>query len=120
MTHPTPPPGGAVVAVAGTEADAVAAAVLACPAVVGLRAGGGLVATYLPGRRVEGVRTGPDAIEVSVVARLGVPVRTLDAQVRAALAPHARGRAVHLHVEDVVDLVAAPAPDPASPAAAGV
>lgn len=119
MTHPTPPPGGAVAAVAGTEADVVAAAVLACPAVVGLRAGGGLVATYLPGRRVEGVRIGPDAVEVALVARLGVPVPTLDAQVRAALAPHARGRAVHLHVEDVVDVVGVVS-DPASPAAAGV
>ncbi|WP_258724558.1 hypothetical protein [Cellulomonas sp. NS3] len=107
-------------ALARTEADVVAAAVLACPAVVGLRAGGGLVATYLPGRRVDGVRIGPDAVEVSLVARLGVPVPTLDAQVRAALAPHARGRAVHLHVEDVLDSVRVTSPDPASPAAAGV
>jgi len=118
VNHPTPPTGGAVTAAAGTEADLVAAAVLACPGVVGLRAGGGLVATYLPGRRVEGVRIDPEAVEVSVVARLGVPVRTLDAQVRSALAPHARGRAVHVHVQDVVDVVTSP--DPASPAAAGV
>ncbi|MGW6130387.1 hypothetical protein ACWFNE_10210 [Cellulomonas sp. NPDC055163] len=116
MTDPVRATEGAVVAAAGSEADAVAAAVLACPGVVGLRAGGGLVATYLPGRRVEGVRIGPDAIEVSLVARLGVPVPTLDTRVRSALAPHAQGRAVHVHVEDVLDLVT----DPASPAAAGV
>lgn len=86
----------------GTEADAVAAAVRRCPGVVRLDAGGvPQVATYLPGRRVEGVRVGDRRIEVCVVGAYGTPVAELDAQIRTALAPLARGRAVDIHVAGV-------------------
>lgn len=85
-----------------TEADDVAAAVLACPGIVALDAGGVTqVATYLRGRRVVGVRLGDEAIEVAVVAALGTPIAEVDAQVRDAVAPHARGRRVDLQVVDV-------------------
>lgn len=95
-----------------TEADELVAAVLACPAVVALHPGRlPQVATYLRGRRVVGVRLAEETIEVSVVSALGTPVRELDAQVRAAVAPYARGRRVDLRVADV-QLPGSPPPGP--------
>lgn len=84
------------------EVDAIEAATLSCPAVVGLDAGGWRqVASYFPGRRVVGVRVDDERILVSLVLALGTPVAVLDGQVRAALAPHARGRPVDLYVADI-------------------
>jgi hypothetical protein len=83
-------------------ADAVASAVRRCPAVAGLH-GGGLVqvATFLPGRRVDGVRVGEDAVQVSVVAAYGIPLVALTDQVRSAAAPLAGGRRIDVHVADL-------------------
>ena len=54
------------------DADAIAAAVLACPSVAGLGGGpAGAVATYLPGRRVTGVRVRPDGPAGQVGGRTG-------------------------------------------------
>jgi hypothetical protein len=84
------------------DVDVIAAAALACPAVAALHGGGPrVVATYLPGRRVEGVRVEDDRVLVSVVLVYGVHVRTLERQVRNALAPHVDGRSVDVHVADV-------------------
>jgi hypothetical protein len=84
------------------DVDVIAAATLACPAVARLHAGGPrVVATYLPGRRVDGVRIEDDRVLVSVVLVYGAPVGSLDRQVRAALAPHVKGRSVDVHVADV-------------------
>ncbi len=80
-----------------TEADLIAAAVLASPDVVGLHGGRfGEVATYLPGRRIVGVRLRLDdtlagifpaavVVEVHVIARYPAGVADLDASVRAAV-----------------------------------
>ena len=84
----------------GRLADRIATAVAGCPSVA--RLAEGPIATYLPGRRVTGVRTSDDRVEVAVVAVHGVPVRGLDAEVRAALAPLADGRPVDVHVADVL------------------
>jgi hypothetical protein len=87
---------------AATEVDLLAAAVLACPAVVSLHPGGpDYVATYLPGRRVDGVRVDDAVVEVAVVAATGVPVHVVAAQVRSAVAELAAGRAVDVHIGDV-------------------
>jgi hypothetical protein len=84
------------------EAEAVAAAVRGCPSVAGLAAGSfGEAATYLPGKRVLGVRMTSDRLDIHVVARYGVPIPVLAAEVRAALARLARGRAVDIRVEDL-------------------
>ena len=84
------------------DVDAIAAATLACPAVAGLHEGGTrAVATYLPGRRVVGVRIGERRVLVSVVLASGSSVRSLETQVRSALAPHVLGRQVDVHVADV-------------------
>jgi hypothetical protein len=84
------------------DADVIAAATSSCPAVAALVAGfPQVVATYLPGRRVDGVRIEEDRVLVSVVLAYGVPVSVLDAQVRAALTPLAKGRSIDVHVADV-------------------
>ncbi len=84
------------------EADAIAAAVRACPAVAGLY-GGGLapVVTLLPGRRVDGVHVDDDSVQLAVVAAYGPPLIALVDQVRAAVAPLAGGRRIDVCVADL-------------------
>lgn len=96
-TAPTRPVGaaGAVELV-----DAIAAAVLACPAVAALQSGGPVV-TYLPGRRVEGVRVSGQRVETAIVAAFGVPVKDLQLQVRRAVRRYAPGLPVDIHIADV-------------------
>ena len=86
----------------GAEADAIAAAVLTCPAVVALH-GGPLsrLTTFLPGRRVEGVRI-DDRVQVGVVATYGLPVGLVADRVRTTVVPLARGRQVDVHVADLL------------------
>ncbi|TRW87932.1 hypothetical protein FK535_05725 [Mycolicibacterium sp. 018/SC-01/001] len=84
-------------------ADAVADAVLATPGVAGLHPGMfGEVGTYLPGRRVDGVRLGDTDIDVHVTVQEGAPVRETAAAVREAVARQFPGRAVNVTVEDVI------------------
>ena len=108
----TPPSVAAaeVLVEAGT-ADAIAAAVAACPAVASLH-GGGLrrTATYLPGRMVEGVHVDEDRVRVSVVAVQGVPVGVVAEQIRTAVAPLVPGRAVDVHIADLHLTEQSPAP----------
>ena len=101
MSPPQNVAGAEVLVEAGT-ADAIVAAVTACPAVASLH-GGGLrrTATYLPGRLVEGVHVDDDRVRVSVVAAQGVPVAEVAEQIRAAVAPLAPGRAVDVHIADL-------------------
>ena len=83
-------------------ADVIAAAVTAVPGVAELHGGMfGEAATYLPGRRVPGVRLGDDGTEVHVSLLFGVPVRPTAEAVRNAVAPLVSGP-VHVTVEDVV------------------
>lgn len=101
-------------------AEVVRDAVLAAPGVVALHGGAfGEVGTYLPGRRVAGVRITDDEVEVHVVAALGQPVSLTSAAVFSALAdlPAWTGladRPAHVVVEDVAD--PADASPPALPA----
>ncbi|MGB8381343.1 MAG: hypothetical protein WCG47_08850 [Dermatophilaceae bacterium] len=96
MTHPA--------TAAGDEVDAVAATVLACPGVSSLHGGGPRpLATYLPGRRVAGVRLDEQRIQLSVTVSPGSRVPDLVASIRASLAGLARGRPVDVHVADIQD-----------------
>lgn len=89
-------------------ADRVAASVLAVPGVHDLHGGVlGEVATYLPGRRVNGVRLREDGTQVHLVLSWDAPVAITTAAVRDQVAAIVPG-AVHVTVEDV----AAPAADP--------
>lgn len=84
------------------DPDVVAGLVLACPAVAGLSGGAfGSAATYLPGRRVTGIRLAADSVEVHPVLRYGATVTELARQVRGALAGLVGARTVDIVVEDV-------------------
>ena len=84
------------------DAEVIAAAVSACPSVARLYPGGvAEVATYLPGRRVEGVRLGEDQLEVHVVAAWDVPLPQVADEVRGAAAPVAGGLPVAVYIDDV-------------------
>lgn len=68
-------------------AEEVAVLVLAVPGVAQLHAGRfGEVATYLPGRRVTGVKLTDDRVEVHVVVRFGEPLRAVAAHIHAVVA----------------------------------
>ncbi len=84
------------------DLDAVAAAAASCPAVAGM-AGGlyGEVATYLPGRRLVGVRLAGDELEVHVTAQWGTPLPEVADAVRLAVAPLAGGRPVTVYIDDI-------------------
>ena len=85
------------------QADRIATAVLAVPGVAALHAGMfGEVATYLPGRRVAGIRIDADAVEVHVSILLDTPIRATAAAIRRAVAPLTAASAVDVFVEDVV------------------
>lgn len=84
-------------------ADDVAAAVRAVEGVADLHAGVlGEVGTYLPGRRVPGIRLVDDAAcEIHVTVLFGHRLDAVVAAVREAVRPLVAG-AVHVVVEDVV------------------
>lgn len=88
----------------GVDVDAVAAAVLACPAVSGLYGGpGDVVASYLPGRRVTGVEVVDAQPHVYVRSRWAVPAAELLRQVSAALLPVLGPRHFEVVVADIDD-----------------
>jgi hypothetical protein len=107
-------PQNAVAVIDGVDVDVVAATVRTCPGVdelYGGRPGG--IATYLPGRRVDGVRVDRYAIEVQVRARWGATAMDIAAQIRDVLATNAAGRRIDVTVADVSDPPVQPAcPDP--------
>lgn len=82
--------------------DAVAAAVLACPLVVSLSGGrAGEVASYLPGRRVTGVRIGDGTVTVHVVAAYGPTCEQVATQVRQAVHRVVGGLPVVVGIDDL-------------------
>jgi hypothetical protein len=92
---------GTVIEPAPTTADDIAALVLAIPDVVRLHAGRfGEVATYLPGRRITGVKLGDDTVEVHVVVAASAPIRQTAQLIHAAVATLI-ATPVHVYVEDV-------------------
>lgn len=87
------------------DAEDIAAAVHACPSVAGLSGGRfGYTGTYLPGRRVPGVRIDNDVVTVHVIGVFGPPIVQIAAEVVVATAPHAVGRRVDVVVEDLTGL----------------
>lgn len=101
-------PPSAVAVIDGVDVDVVAAAVRACPAVDDLHPGPGGIATYLPGRRIDGVRVDPHTLAVAIRARWGVPATEVAAQIRHALAVAAAGRRVDVTIADLADPAASP------------
>ncbi|MEO6500656.1 MAG: hypothetical protein ABIQ09_01950 [Jatrophihabitantaceae bacterium] len=99
MTSPAEP-----ALVDGVDVDAVAAAVRGCPAVDDLDSGrlGGAV-TYLPGRRVPGIRISDGRIEVHVRGVWGQPVSLIAQQIRGVLAPLSLGQIIDVRLTDVAE-----------------
>jgi hypothetical protein len=86
-------------------AERVAAAVAAHPAVAGLHGGlYGSVATYLPGRRLLGVRIGggDEPVEVAVVLRADRPIPEAVRSLRREVSRLCGGAAVDITVGDIV------------------
>jgi hypothetical protein len=92
------------------DPEAIAAHVAACPGVVALSAGpSGTIATYLPGRRIVGVRTQEARVEIHVIGQWDVPVPTLAADIRASLVPFVDARDIDISVDDLSEPAAGPA-----------
>lgn len=98
-------------------ADRVAAAIVAVPGVARMHSGTfGEVATYLPGRKVVGVRLRDDVTEVHVALVWGVDVMATADAVRAAVQP-VTGTPVDVCVQDVLPEAG---PEPATDVIPGV
>jgi uncharacterized alkaline shock family protein YloU len=99
----------------GIDVDEVVRIVERCPSVVRLASGTAVeVATYLPGRRVPGVRLDDGGIEVHVVARYGQPLPDVADEVRRALAPSVGQHRIVVFIDDL-DLDSEPAADAGLP-----
>lgn len=86
-----------------TIADTVAGIARAVPGVAGLHPGMfGEVATYLPGRRVTGVRVHDDQIDVHISVSGETGIRQVAAAVRSAVAAAVPGHRVDVTVEDLI------------------
>jgi uncharacterized alkaline shock family protein YloU len=84
------------------DADRIAAIVTAVEGVAGLHAGMfGEVATYLPGRRVSGIRIGQDRVDIHVSLLLTAPVRDTATAIQRAVAA-ITALPVDVTVEDLV------------------
>lgn len=99
MTSPSHP----AAVTGGIDLDAVATAVRSCPGVDDLDGGplNAALATYLPGRRIDGLRVIDDTVTVQVRSVWAVPVRDVAAKIRAALAPLVSGRGVDVVIADI-------------------
>lgn len=82
--------------------DTIASAVVAVTGVANLHGGMfGEAATYLPGRRVAGIRLSEQGTEVHVTLLYGYPLRATAEAVRDVVADLVSGP-VHVTVEDVI------------------
>ncbi|CAN5791332.1 hypothetical protein BH24ACT2_BH24ACT2_04720 [soil metagenome] len=86
----------------GIDVDEVVRTVEDCPSVVRLVPGSSVeVATYLPGRRVPGVRVHDGVLEVHVAARYGQPLPEVADEVRRALAEVVGRHPVAVFIDDL-------------------
>jgi hypothetical protein len=82
--------------------DPIVTAVLACPLVAGLHGGQeGEAVTYLPGRRITGIRITVDEVAIHVVARYPAVMDQVADQIRRAVAPFVAGLRVDVAIEDL-------------------
>jgi len=96
------PPGSSVID--GVDVVAVAVLVGGCAGVSGLDGGRfGEVASYLPGRKVEGVMISGGRVRVQVRAQWAVPVPALAALITTALVPITGNRPVDVAISDIDD-----------------
>ena len=104
MTRPSPGFTSDAAVIDGVNVDAVAVAVRACAGVSGLDGGQfGEVATYLPGRTVQGVVVGGGRVRVQVRSRWGVEAPLLAALITMGLGPLTGRRPVDVVIADIDD-----------------
>jgi hypothetical protein len=102
-------PGPAVID--GIDIDAVAAAVRGCAGVAGLDGGQfGEVASYLPGRKVQGIVVSGGRVTVQIRSQWAVPVPELAALIGTALGPLTGHRPVDVVIGDIDDPPSMPPP----------
>ncbi|CAN5231852.1 hypothetical protein BH24ACT1_BH24ACT1_07170 [soil metagenome] len=84
------------------DADEIARIVQSCPSVARMAPGAAVeVATYLPGRRVPGVRLLEGSVEVHVIAHYGRPLPEVADEVRRALTAETGDRPVAVFIDDL-------------------
>lgn len=97
----TDPAAAATAPDAGVVADLVAEAVLSVSGVAALNSGPfGEIATYLPGRRIPGIRVGTDHCAVHLTAEYPADLSAIADAVRAAVETVV-GPPVNVTIEDV-------------------
>ena len=100
----------------GVNVDAVHAAVTTCPGVASLGSGtASSLTTYLPGRRLPGIRINPDSVELEIVASWGLSAAEIVRQIRHALTPVVDGRRVDVTIADIQLPSEAPQPAAVAP-----
>jgi hypothetical protein len=95
-----PEPAGTLVD--GVDLDAVHAAVNSCPGVA--RVGSGSVAaltTYLPGRRIPGIRINPDTVELEVIAEWDSNAANIGRAIQSVVTGLAGARRVDITITDI-------------------
>lgn len=92
-----------------TLAEVVTDAVISVDGVVATHSGMfGEVGTYLPGRRIPGIRLGDDAVEVHVTVSYGSDLARTAAAIRSRVSALTGARTVDVRIEDIVT----PVPEP--------
>ena len=111
MTVPPADSASGSAVIDGIDVNAVAAAVRGCPGVSGLDGGPfSGVASYLPGRKVEGIVVRDGRVTVQIRSRWAAPAPELAAVITAMLAPLTGNRPVDVVIADIDDPPGAPAP----------
>lgn len=86
----------------GVDLDVVSAAVRACPGVDDLDGGAaGSVVSYLPGRRMPGLRVDDDRVTIQVRGHWGIPIADIGDEVVSAVTPLVAGRSIDIIVSDI-------------------
>jgi hypothetical protein len=90
--------------ISGVDVDAVAAIVRSCHFVSDLAAGGpGGPATYLPGRRLDGIAVGDTCVRIQVRTCWAAPAQAVVGEIRAAARAFIGDRTIDVTIADVDD-----------------
>lgn len=105
MTGPDPAAGNSTTAPAivdGVDVDGLFLALASCPGVARVGSSGpGALATYLPGRRVPGIRVEQATLTIEIQADWNSSKNELFAAVKHAAGPFAAGRRIDVAVVDI-------------------
>lgn len=79
--------------------DMIRALTLSCPGVAGMSPA---TRTYLPGRTIAGVTADEHQVDVHVIARYGTPLLGITEQLGTLLSKILAGRALQVHIDDIL------------------